>query len=122
MKAQLLGTMLHLDLAAPSCSLQQKFSPSGYFSTLAFLPYHLLHCMSFLPIMHPVHYRSSNLGDGYLQARHHGHPVEQADGGGGHVLQGERKIRAFTTVYTHVDFMDKLGASFKPKILWINQG
>lgn len=45
-----------------------------------------LHCMSSLPIMHPVHYRSSHMGDGHLQTRHHDHPVEQADGRGGHVL------------------------------------
>lgn len=29
------------------------------------------------------------MGDGHLQTRHHDHPVEQADGRGGHVLQGE---------------------------------
>lgn len=56
---------------------QDVFSPS-------FLP--PLHCLSFLPIMHPVHYRSSHVGDGHLQTRHHDHPVEQADGRGGHVL------------------------------------
>lgn len=58
--------------------------PLGMFFSPSFLP--PLHCMSFLPIMHPVHYRSSHLGDGYLQTRHHDHPVEQADGRGGHVL------------------------------------
>lgn len=61
---------------------QQKF-PRIFFSTQ--LPT-TLHCMSSLPIMHPVHYRSSHMGDGHLQTRHHDHPVEQADGRGGHVL------------------------------------
>jgi len=32
------------------------------------------------------------MGDGHLQTRHHDHPVEQADGGGRHVLQGEKSF------------------------------
>lgn len=63
--------------------LSAEIPPRVFFSP-SFLP--PLHCMSFLPIMHPVHYRSSHMGDGHLQARHHDHPLEQADGRGGHVL------------------------------------
>lgn len=32
------------------------------------------------------------MGDGHLQTRHHDHPVEQADGRGRHVLQGEKSF------------------------------
>lgn len=82
------------DRVASWIDCNKLFSPSeiicpGCFPILAFLHCHLLHCMSFLPIMHPVHYRSSNMGNGHFQTRHHGHPVEQIDGGGRHVLQGK---------------------------------
>lgn len=68
----------------------------GVTPSRSFLPSSSLHfCVSFslcffFHLLLPVLLRSSHMGHGHLQTRHHDHLTQQTHRGGGQLLQGQR--------------------------------